>query len=104
MAPFSQYDSLGALRHLVTLEGLSGQEIRDLLERAQRYLRAPGEIPVHTRSLEGITVGNIFTEPSTRTRASFELAARRGLCPPEDAERLRRHLAASGRFLHNVAA
>jgi aspartate carbamoyltransferase catalytic subunit len=77
MAPFSQYDSLGALRHLVTLEGLSGQEIRDLLERAQRYLRAPGEIPVHTRSLEGITVGNIFTEPSTRTRASFELAARR---------------------------
>jgi aspartate carbamoyltransferase catalytic subunit len=77
MAAFSQYDSQGGLRHLVTLEGLSAEEIRALLARAQRYLRAPGEIPVHARSLDGITVGNIFTEPSTRTRASFELAARR---------------------------
>jgi aspartate carbamoyltransferase catalytic subunit len=29
------------------------------------------------RALEGVTLGNLFTEPSTRTRVSFELAARR---------------------------
>src|ERR1700682_2556096 len=77
MAAFSQFDSLGRLRHLTTLEGVEGETIRGLLEHAQRFLRSPGEIPVHARSLEGITVGNVFTEPSTRTRSSFELAARR---------------------------
>jgi aspartate carbamoyltransferase catalytic subunit len=77
MLPFSQFDSDGRLRHLTTLEGLDDGLIRTLLERAQRYLRPPGEMPAHGRSLAGITVGNIFTEPSTRTRASFELAARR---------------------------
>jgi aspartate carbamoyltransferase catalytic subunit len=77
MLPFSQFDSGGRLRHLTTLEGLDDALIRSLLERAQRYLRPPGEMPAHGRTLAGITVGNIFTEPSTRTRASFELAAKR---------------------------
>jgi aspartate carbamoyltransferase catalytic subunit len=77
MLPFSQYDAHGHLRHLITLDGMSSDQVRSLLERAQRYLRKPGEIPAHGRSLAGITVGNIFTEPSTRTRSSFELAARR---------------------------
>ena len=77
MLPFSQFDSLGRLRHLITLEGLSSEQVRELLDRAQRYLRRPGEPPAQSRALEGVTVGNIFTEPSTRTRSSFELAARR---------------------------
>jgi aspartate carbamoyltransferase catalytic subunit len=77
MLPFSQFDSLGRLRHLITLEGLSSEQVRELLDRAQRFLRRPGEPPARSRALEGITVGNIFTEPSTRTRSSFELAARR---------------------------
>jgi len=77
MLPFSQFDSDGRLHHLITLEGMSGDQIRDLIERAQQFLRRPGEVPARSRSLEGITVGNIFTEPSTRTRSSFELAARR---------------------------
>jgi aspartate carbamoyltransferase catalytic subunit len=77
MLPFSQYDAHGHLRHLITLDGMSSEQVRALLERAQRYLRRPGEIPAHGRSLAGITVGNIFTEPSTRTRSSFELAAKR---------------------------
>lgn len=77
MLPYSQFDAHGRLRHLTTLEGLSGEQIRELLDRAQRFLRRPGEIPAHGHSLDGITVGNIFTEPSTRTRASFELAAKR---------------------------
>jgi aspartate carbamoyltransferase catalytic subunit len=77
MLPFSQFDRLGRLQHLTTLEGLSADQIRALLERAQACLRRPGEMPARSRRLEGITVGNIFTEPSTRTRSSFELAARR---------------------------
>ena len=77
MMPFSQHDALGRLRHLTTLEGLSGAEIRQILDRAQGHLRAPGDPPARGRTLDGVTIANIFTEPSTRTRASFELAARR---------------------------
>lgn len=77
MLPFSQFDPEGRLRHLITLEGMGSDEIRSLLDRAQHYLRRPGQVPAHGRALEGITVGNIFTEPSTRTRSSFELAAKR---------------------------
>lgn len=77
MLPFSQFDSDGRLHHLITLEGMSGEQIRELIDRAQQFLRRPGEVPARSRSLEGVTVGNIFTEPSTRTRSSFELAARR---------------------------
>jgi aspartate carbamoyltransferase catalytic subunit len=67
----------GTLRHLLTLEGLSRQQIEALLTRAQKFVRPVGEPPVHNQSLAGITVANLFTEPSTRTRVSFELAAKR---------------------------
>jgi aspartate carbamoyltransferase catalytic subunit len=77
MTPFSQHDPAGRLRHLTTLEGVPAEQIRAILERAQGFLRSPGEMPARARTLEGITVANMFTEPSTRTRASFELAARR---------------------------
>jgi aspartate carbamoyltransferase catalytic subunit len=77
MQPFSQYDAVGRLRHLITLEGLLPDEIRSILDRAQHYLAPIGSIPVRSRLLEGVTVGNIFNEPSTRTRSSFELAGRR---------------------------
>ncbi len=77
MLPFSQFDSHGRLRHLITLEGLSSDQIRELLDRAQGYLRRPAAPPARSRVLEDVTVANIFTEPSTRTRSSFELAARR---------------------------
>ena len=77
MLPFSQFDSHGRLQHLITLEGFSSDQVREILDRSQRYLRRPGELAARGHALEGITVGNIFNEPSTRTRASFELAARR---------------------------
>lgn len=67
----------GKLRHLITLEGLSGNEIGELLELAQRYVRPQSELPARDRSLAGRTVANLFFEPSTRTRVSFELAALR---------------------------
>ncbi|MGH8226775.1 MAG: aspartate carbamoyltransferase catalytic subunit [Steroidobacteraceae bacterium] len=67
----------GTLRHLLTLDGLPRAVIEQLLERAQTFVRAPGERPPVTAELEGFTVANLFTEPSTRTRVSFELAAKR---------------------------
>ncbi|MGE0114741.1 MAG: aspartate carbamoyltransferase catalytic subunit [Steroidobacteraceae bacterium] len=67
----------GRLRHLITLDGLSRAEIIALLDMAQFYVRKPNELPARDQSLSGHTVANLFFEPSTRTRVSFELAARR---------------------------
>jgi aspartate carbamoyltransferase catalytic subunit len=67
----------GSLRHLLTLEGLTRGELETLLERAQHYVRQSGSGAPLTDVLAGVTVANMFTEPSTRTRVSFELAAKR---------------------------
>ncbi len=67
----------GSLRHLLTLETLARSQIEQLLERAQSFVRPLGERPPRSRLLETATVANLFTEPSTRTRVSFELAAKR---------------------------
>ncbi len=67
----------GSLRHLLTLEGMSKAQIESLLARAQKFVKPIGQPPVHSSALDGITVANLFTEPSTRTRVSFELAAKR---------------------------
>jgi aspartate carbamoyltransferase catalytic subunit len=67
----------GSLRHLLTLEGLTRAEIHSLLDRAQGYVRDRGVHAARSDKLHGLTVANLFTEPSTRTRVSFELAAKR---------------------------
>jgi aspartate carbamoyltransferase catalytic subunit len=67
----------GSLRHLLTLDGLSRTEMESLLERAQHFVRRLGEPAPQSTALAGVTVANMFTEPSTRTRVSFELAAKR---------------------------
>jgi len=64
-------------RHLISIADLDRAALLALLDRAQRYVARPGEPVVRNRSLEGRTVANLFFEASTRTRASFELAARR---------------------------
>jgi aspartate carbamoyltransferase catalytic subunit len=75
--PLQQVDANGRLRHLVTLDGLDAALIRELMERARVYPYQPGQLPVRGEDLRGWTVANLFSEPSTRTRASFELAALR---------------------------
>lgn len=67
----------GKLRHLLKLEGLSREFIGSLLDKAESYQRPFGEPPATDDVLAGHTVANLFFEPSTRTRASFELAAKR---------------------------
>jgi len=71
--PFSQIDAAGRLRHLVTLDGLPRPLLEELLVRAD----ALAAKPARSETLRGFTVANLFGEPSTRTRASFELAALR---------------------------
>jgi aspartate carbamoyltransferase catalytic subunit len=69
--------SVWARRHLLDLEDLSKEEIDAILIRAEEMrefsLRHKKKLTV----LAGRTVVNLFFEPSTRTRTSFSLAARR---------------------------
>lgn len=67
----------GSLRHLITLEGLRRDEIDALLQRSQHFARRTGDRPPIGDRLRGVTIATLFTEPSTRTRVSFELAGRR---------------------------
>lgn len=63
-------------RKLITLDGLRRDTLDRLLESAKRYL-ARGAATAHRSTLAGGAVALLFCEPSTRTRFSFELAARR---------------------------
>jgi aspartate carbamoyltransferase catalytic subunit len=67
----------GSLRHLITLEGIRRDEIDALLQRSAHFARRIGQRPPMDTTLRGVTIANLFTEPSTRTRVSFELAGRR---------------------------
>ncbi|HTT01185.1 MAG TPA: aspartate carbamoyltransferase catalytic subunit [Steroidobacteraceae bacterium] len=73
----SQLREDGSLRHLITLATLPRPIIEQLLQRAQSFVRPLGQRPPSSKALQGFTIANLFTEPSTRTRVSFELAAKR---------------------------
>ena len=72
-----QIDTNGNLCHLLTLKGLEHALLVDILDDAERFLTRPGDLPARSQSLAGRTVANLFFEPSTRTRASFDLAGKR---------------------------
>jgi aspartate carbamoyltransferase catalytic subunit len=72
-----QLNERGELRHLITLAELSREHLELIIEHATRYLTPPGRPAARDDTLKGRTVANLFFEPSTRTRASFELAAKR---------------------------
>src|SRR5687768_11484441 len=64
-------------KHLLDIESLSAEEIVTVLDTAQAF-KAVGERAIKkVPALRGKTVINLFIEPSTRTRISFELAALR---------------------------
>lgn len=72
-----QIDEQGKLRHLLTVEGLGAERIIDILDIAESFLPADNQPPKKVPLLRGTTVVNLFFEPSTRTRTTFELAAKR---------------------------
>lgn len=61
---------------LIGLEKLSRDEILTLLDKAEEFLGVGREKPKRT-DLAGKVIANLFYEPSTRTKLSFSLAARR---------------------------
>jgi len=64
-------------RHLLGLKGWSARDITRVLDTAGQF-RDVLERPIRSvPSLRGVTVVNLFYEPSTRTRISFELAEKR---------------------------
>ena len=72
-----QLNNEGRLKHFLSVEGLSKQILTDILDTAESFTsvtdRSIKKVPI----LRGKTVANLFFEASTRTRATFELAAQR---------------------------
>src|SRR3954454_12794643 len=67
----------GSIRHLLGLGELTAEQITALLNQAEEF-HGVGQRGVPKRDdLKGAVVANLFFEPSTRTRTSFGLAARR---------------------------
>jgi aspartate carbamoyltransferase catalytic subunit len=64
-------------KHLLDIQSLNAEEILTVLDTARAF-KAVGERAIKkVPALRGKTVVNLFVEPSTRTRISFELAAQR---------------------------
>lgn len=63
--------------HLLGLDGVPAEDIKQILDTADSF-REVLERPIpKVPTLRGVTVVNLFFEPSTRTRISFELAEKR---------------------------
>ena len=65
------------LPHLLGIEGLSPETISGLLDLSENYIDQNRSIDKRRDMLAGRTVINLFFENSTRTRTSFEVAAKR---------------------------
>jgi aspartate carbamoyltransferase catalytic subunit len=64
-------------RHLLDIERLSVADIETILNRAESYIKKSKTATKKNPKLAGKILVNLFFEPSTRTRTSFEIAAKR---------------------------
>ena len=64
-------------RHLISIADLTRDDIERILERAESFAEVSGREIKKVPTLRGRTVINLFYESSTRTSASFEIAAKR---------------------------
>ncbi|MCH6563046.1 MAG: aspartate carbamoyltransferase catalytic subunit [Myxococcales bacterium] len=65
------------MKHLLGIEGMQPEEIVTVLDTADAMLEISQREIKRVPTLRGRTVINVFLEPSTRTRVSFEIAAKR---------------------------
>ena len=65
------------MKHLLYLKELNQSTISKLLAKAETFLSSKNFPPQEDKNLQGITLANLFLEPSTRTRSSFQIAAKR---------------------------
>lgn len=63
--------------HLLGIEGLSRAQVEFILDTAEQFVQVSERSVKKVPTLRGKTVVNLFLEPSTRTRTSFEIAAKR---------------------------
>ncbi len=77
MSKHPQLNRHGELRHLLTIEGLPRDVLQHIMDTAQGFMsfgdREVKKVPL----LRGKSVFNLFFENSTRTRTTFEIAAKR---------------------------
>ena len=67
-------------RHLIDLTEYSAEDITLILDIAERFREVNERRIKKVPTLKGYTVVNMFNEPSTRTRSSFEIAEKRLSC------------------------
>lgn len=72
-----QLDKKGRLKHFLTIEGLGSAILTEILDIAESFTSVNDQVVKKVPLLRGKTIVNLFFEPSTRTRTTFELAAKR---------------------------
>jgi aspartate carbamoyltransferase catalytic subunit len=72
-----QFDARGRLHHFLTIEGLPRETLVEILDTAESFVSVGEREIKKVPLLRGKTVVNLFFEASTRTRTTFEIAAKR---------------------------
>lgn len=65
------------MQHFLTTESLSKEQLTAILDTADSFVNVDGQSVKKVPLLRGKTIVNLFFEASTRTRTTFELAAKR---------------------------
>ena len=72
-----QLNEKGELQHLLSIEGLPGETLTHILDTATSFVGVTAREVKKVPLLRGKSVFNLFFENSTRTRTTFEIAAKR---------------------------
>jgi aspartate carbamoyltransferase catalytic subunit len=72
-----QLDAQGRLRHFLTIDGLNREQLTQILDTAESFAGVNNRSVKKVPLLRGKVIANLFFETSTRTRTTFELAAKR---------------------------
>src|SRR5690242_5321215 len=72
-----QLNKNGELQHLLTTEGLPASILLNILDTAEPFVGVTERDVKKVPLLRGKSIFNLFFEPSTRTRTTFEIAAKR---------------------------
>jgi len=72
-----QLTAEGRLRHLLSIEGLPAEILLQILDTARSFVSVTEREVKKVPLLRGRSIFNLFFEPSTRTRTTFEIAAKR---------------------------
>src|SRR6187397_974972 len=77
MSSNPQLSTNGQLQHLLTTEGLPAPILLNILDTAESFVGVTERDVKKVPLLRGKSIFNLFFEPSTRTRTTFEIAAKR---------------------------